>query len=84
MQGRFDKRTALSLYRIIVTATSVMVVTKMGNTVPRAGIAPTSLAFWASVLPFHHVGSLMSPLYPSYLSMWLFCLEVSTDYCTHI
>ena len=25
---------------------------KMGNTVPRAGIEPTSLAFQASVLPF--------------------------------
>ena len=29
---------------------------KMGNIVPRA--------FWASVLPLHHIGTLMSPLYP--------------------
>ena len=36
--------------------TSVMVVMKMGNTVPRAGFKPTSLAFRASVLPLHHVG----------------------------
>ena len=37
---------------------------KMGNTVPRVGLEPTSLAFWASVLPLHHTGSLMSPLSP--------------------
>ena len=36
----------------------------MGNTVPKAGFKPTSLAFRASVLPLHHIGSLMSPLYP--------------------
>ena len=36
----------------------------MGNIVPRAGIEPTYLVFQASVLPLHHVGSLMSPLYP--------------------
>ena len=29
----------------------------MGN------IEPTSLVFWVSVLPLHHIGSLMSPLY---------------------
>ena len=28
----------------------------MGNTVPRAGLKATSLAFWGSVLPLHHVG----------------------------
>ena len=49
----------------MVTATSVMVVTKMGNTVPRVGLEPTSLAFRASVLPLHlhHVVSLTSLLY---------------------
>ena len=41
--------------------TSVTSVTKMGNTVPRAGIKPTSLAFQASV---NHAGTLMSPIYP--------------------
>ena len=40
-----------------------MGVMKIGNIVPRGGIKPTSLAFWASVLPLCHVGSLMS-LYP--------------------
>ena len=35
----------------------------MGNTVSRAGLEPTSLAFWASVLPLYHVGSLISLLY---------------------
>ena len=34
----------------------VVGVMKMGNTVPRVGLEPTSLAFWASVLPLHHVG----------------------------
>ena len=29
---------------------------KMGIIVPRAGLEPTALAFWASVLPLHHVG----------------------------
>ena len=45
-------------------STSVMGVMKMGNIVPRARIKPTSLTFWVSVLPVHHVASLMSPLYP--------------------
>ena len=30
----------------------VVGVMKMGNTVPGAGLESTSLAFWASVLPF--------------------------------
>ena len=30
----------------------------MGNIVPRAGIKPTSLAFWPSVLRLHRIGSL--------------------------
>ena len=37
---------------------------KMGNIVSRSENEPTALAFWASVLPVHHLGSLMSPLYP--------------------
>ena len=41
-----------------------MGVMKMGNTLPRVGIEPTSLAFQASVLLLHHVGSLMSPICP--------------------
>ena len=63
-QGTFTNHTEHSLYRILVTAASVMAVVKMGNTVPRVGIKPTSLAFWASVKPLHHIGSLISPLYP--------------------
>ena len=59
-QGRFNNCTADSLYRIMVTATSVMAEMKTGNIGPRMGIEPTSLAFWASVIPSHHVGSLMS------------------------
>ena len=48
----------------VVRVAIVMAVMKMGNIVTRVGIKPTSLAFRASVLPFHHVHSLMSPLYP--------------------
>ena len=44
--------------------TSIVGVMKMGNNVPRADIESTSLAFRTSVLPLHHIGSLMSPLYP--------------------
>ena len=29
---------------------------KMGNIVPRAGLKATSLEFWASVIPLHHIG----------------------------
>ena len=53
----------------------VMGVMKMGNIVPRAGLEPTSLAFQASVLPLHHVGSLMSPLYPCPLVYVALCLR---------
>ena len=34
----------------------VMGVIKMGNTVPRVGLKPTSSALWASVLLLHHAG----------------------------
>ena len=54
---------------------------KIGDIVPRAGIKHTSLAFRASVLSLHHVGSVMSPLYirpPFYAAP---CL---TDYYTRI
>ena len=45
---------------------------KMWNIVHRAGIEPTSLVYRASLLPLHHISSLMSPLYP--------CLP---DYAAH-
>ena len=60
-QGRFNNH---SLYRIMVMVTNVMGVMKMGNTVPRVRFKSTSLAFWDSVIPLHHMRSLMSPLYP--------------------
>ena len=41
-----------------------MGVIKMRNIVPTVGIEHTSLAFWASVLLFHHIGSMVAPLYP--------------------
>ena len=63
-RDRFNNHTARSLYRIMVMATSVVSVTKIGNILSRAGLEPTSLAFQANVLPLHHTGSLMSPLYP--------------------
>ena len=40
----------LSLYRIIVMATSVVGVNKMGTIVPKVGIEPTSLVFQVYVL----------------------------------
>ena len=44
-QGRFNYHTAHSLYRILLTATNVMGVMKMGKIVPRVGPKPISLAF---------------------------------------
>ena len=43
---------------------NVIGVMKMGNILPIVGTESTSLAFWANVLPLHHVGFLMSPRYP--------------------
>ena len=37
---------------------------KMGNIVPRDGIEPTSLAFWAKLAAHHHYTH-------AYLSIWL-------------
>ena len=51
-------------HTIVRIYNSAMGVTKMGNIVPKAGLYPTSLAFRASILPLHHVGSVMSPLHP--------------------
>ena len=48
-------------------------VVKVRNILPRAGIERTFLAFQASVVPLHHVGALMSPLYP--------CLPVYAAAC---
>ena len=50
-QGRLNNYTACSLYRIMVTASSVVGMMKMGNIMPRAELELTSLAFRASVLP---------------------------------
>ena len=62
---------------------TVMGVMKMGNTVSRVGLEPTYLAFQASVLPFHCIGSLLSPLYPRPpVCVWLLVSEVSADYYT--
>ena len=70
-QGRFNDHTACSLYRIMVTATGGMGVTKMGNTVPKAGLKPTSLALLASVLSLLNIGFMMSPIYPSHVTFVL-------------
>ena len=59
----------------MVTATIVMDVMRMENTVPRAGVEPTYLAFQASVLPLHHVGSLTLPLYSRLLVYAAPCLR---------
>ena len=60
----FDNHTAHSFHRILLMTTTVVDQVKMGNIVPRTGIEATSLAFRASVLPLHYIGSLISPLYP--------------------
>ena len=39
-QCRFNNHTACRFYRILVMATSVMVVLDLGNIVPRVGIEP--------------------------------------------
>ena len=53
-----------------------MGVIKMRNIVPRAGIEPTSLPFWASVLPLHHVGC----HHYTHASMQLLASDISADY----
>ena len=52
-QGRFNNRTARSLYRIMVIETSVVGGVKMGNNVSRVGMKPTCLAFRARMLTPH-------------------------------
>ena len=42
----------------------VVGVMKFGNAVPRGGLEHTYLAFKTIVLPVHHIGFLMLPLYP--------------------
>ena len=59
-----NNHTIRNLYKIMVMATSVVGVMKMGNIVLRARLKPTHLAFPTSVLPLLHVGSLTSPLFP--------------------
>ena len=49
-QDRFHDHTVHNVYRIMVTATRVLGVMKMGNIASRAGDEPTPLAFWVSVL----------------------------------
>ena len=69
------------VFPIFITPTTYIYI--YTNIVPRGGIEPTSLAFLASVLPLHHVGSLMSPLYP-WLPVYVApCLRVIVDYYTH-
>ena len=58
---------------------------KMRNTVPRAGLEPTSLTFRASVIVLHHIGSPMSLLYPCPpICVQLLASEVSADYYNSI
>ena len=55
-QGRFNNHTVHSLYRIMVTISSVVGVMIMGNILLGVGIRPISLVFRVSVLSLHHVG----------------------------
>ena len=60
---------------------NVVGVRKMGNTVPRARLKPTSLAFRASVSQLHHVGFPDVTTIPhAYLS--ILTSEVSADHYT--
>ena len=52
------------IYLLHIHTYIVVGVIQMGNNVLKAGLEPTFLGFGASVLPFHHVDSLMSPLDP--------------------
>ena len=62
-----------------------MGVTKIGNIVSRMGLVPTSLAFRGSVLPLHHIGSLISPLYPHPpVCVHLLASQVNAGYYTHL
>ena len=73
-EGGFNNHAVHSLYMILVMATSVVSVIKMGNLVPRAGLKPHFWHSGAGVLPLHYVGSLMTPLYPGipvYAASWL-------------
>ena len=56
----------------------------MGNIVARVAHEPISLEFRTSVLPLHHVGSLVSALYPRLPVYVALCLRlvVSADYYT--
>ena len=72
----FNNHIVYSLYWIVLMETSVVGTMKMGNIVPKAGIEPTYLTFWAIVLPIHHLGYLMSQLcsrLPIYVSPCLTC-----------
>ena len=65
---------AIPMGLLIGLISIVMGVMKMANIVPRVGIELTSLAFQASVLPLHHVESLMSPL----------CMPMPTSLCSSL
>ena len=61
-----------------------MGVMKMGTIVPRAGLKPTSRAFWASVLTITPRRLLMSPLYPHKpVDAAPFASEACADFYTH-
>ena len=52
----------------------------MRNIVSRIRIKPMSLVFRAGVLSLHHIGSLISPLYPRLPVYVALASEVSADY----
>ena len=63
----------------------------MGNIVARVGTEPMCLAFWASMLPLHHIASLMSPLYARLTLYVASCLRgqsvqtyYTSDSCHHL
>ena len=76
-----SKTNDFIIWILVATVAGVM---KLGNTVPRVGLEPTSLAFSASVLPLHHVGfpDVTTIPKPTCVCSSL-PSEVSADYYTH-
>ena len=91
--GQVQQPYSVQLVKDLGHSASLVGVTKMGNIVLRVGIEHICLAFRACVLPLHHVGSLMSLLYPCppvYVALWfrgqctLLHLEISVGCVGHV
>lgn len=69
---------------ITVMAIKILGMTKVGKIVPRVGSEPTPLAFQVTVIPLHHICSLISQVYPrlpAYIAPWLRGVCRPLQYC---